>query len=130
MILINISNHPSAQWSTRQKETAEKSFGNIVDEPFPVVDPLWSSEQIIDEVERFIDLLKAKYDPLHTHAFHVMGEFTFCFALVTRLIELGAEVYASTTQRRVVEEAFGDVTRKVTLFEFVQFRKYSSKLTK
>ncbi|GCD78012.1 hypothetical protein JCM31826_14940 [Thermaurantimonas aggregans] len=125
MTLINISNHPSAQWSARQRQTAKNSFGEIVDEPFPVVDPSWTSEQIIDEVERFIDMLKTKYDPLYALAFHVMGEFTFCLALVARLIDLGAEVYASTTQRRVVEEAFGDVTRKVTLFEFVQFRKYS-----
>lgn len=126
MSLINISNHPSDQWSTRQKEVAQNTFGNIIDEPFPVIDPLWSAEEIVFHVDRFIKLLKAKYDPLHAHAFHIMGEFTFCFTLVTRLIHAGAEVYASTTQRRVVEEISGEITRKVTLFEFVQFRKYHS----
>lgn len=38
-MLLNLSNHPSSLWCDEQKKAAETLFGEIVDLPFPQVDP-------------------------------------------------------------------------------------------
>ena len=53
-------------------------------------------------------------------AVHVMGEMTFCFALVARLKAAGVKCVASTT-RRDATEADGVKTSR---FCFVRFREY------
>ena len=42
-MLINISNHSSDKWSMKQHLMAEK-YGEIVDFPFPEIDPYKDSE--------------------------------------------------------------------------------------
>ena len=42
---VNFTNHPSAQWSDRQRREALK-YGNIQDIPFPDVDPLGDHDYI------------------------------------------------------------------------------------
>ncbi|MFN4298837.1 MAG: hypothetical protein ACK4EX_03790 [Thermaurantimonas sp.] len=124
MALINISNHPSSLWSTQQMKAAEKMFGGVIDVAFPSIDPSWTPSELLEKLDSFLAELSEKYTPLQHYSFHVMGEFNFCFALVSYLIQAGADVYASTTERHVSEEMQGDIKRKVTIFEFVQFRKY------
>ena len=48
-------------------------------------------------------------------AVHLMGEMTFCFALITRLKSIGIDCIASTTRRNVTDNADGS---KTTHFEF------------
>jgi hypothetical protein len=55
-------------------------------------------------------------------AVHLMGELTFCFALLTRLQKGGIPCLTSTTQRKTVDNANGT---KTVGFDFVQFREYS-----
>lgn len=38
-MLLNLSNHPSSLWCDEQIKAAETLFGEIVDLPFPQVDP-------------------------------------------------------------------------------------------
>ncbi len=40
---INLTNHPSTKWGADQLAAAKK-YGNIVDIPFPAVDPEASSD--------------------------------------------------------------------------------------
>ena len=65
-MFINISNHPSSKWTEEQKRVANacgsqrKYFPDdgghkIVDVPFPRIDPGYSSQDIINLVEKFID---------------------------------------------------------------------------
>lgn len=44
-VFINCSNHPSERWSREQKQAAE-GYGEIVDLPFPEVDPSWDAGQV------------------------------------------------------------------------------------
>lgn len=122
-MLINLSNHPSANWPQPQLEAA-KLYGAIVDLPFPAIDP---------EAETFdIELLAETYEskaiqlfasePFGLQAVHIMGELTFCFALVARLQKLGFTCLSSTTSRRTIDHSDGT---KTTLFGFVRFREYS-----
>ncbi len=121
-MLINISNHPFAQWSKRQQHVAVQQYGEVVDLPFPPIDPLWNAEQILKLAQQYFDqcqqLQATRTSPITVH---LMGEFTFCFALTVLLQRAQIPVVASTTHRKVVENADGTITRT---FEFVQFRPY------
>ncbi len=50
-MLVNFTNHPSSQWGERQLREAEK-YGDIVDVPFPAVDP--------EEDEAYIGVLASQ----------------------------------------------------------------------
>jgi len=56
-------------------------------------------------------------------AVHIMGELTFCFAMVARLQKAGVTCLASTTRRETVENGDGSKTSR---FEFVRFREYTT----
>lgn len=116
---INVSNHPSSKWSDAQLNAA-KSFGDIVDLPFPQIDPSHSHSQIEMLASDYADKIK-EIAPDGSAVIHIMGEMTFTFAIVCRLKALGFRCVASTTERKVVEKA--DNVRETT-FEFVQFREY------
>jgi len=126
---LNISNHPSTQWSTEQLEAVQKialqlmdaPFSKIIDVPFPEVPPEAGIEEVDNIEDQIIDDLRESNVLQNTVAAMVQGEFTLTSALVRRLQEHGIRVYAATTQRIVEIDAEG---RKISTFKFVRFRVY------
>lgn len=120
-MLINLSNHPSAKWSQDQILAASE-YGKIVDMAFPPIDPELSDvdvNSLADEYQK--NLLQLSMNKQEAVILHIMGEFTFTFALVNRLKSAGIRCVASTTRRNVTENPDGT---KTTVFEFVRFREY------
>ena len=134
-MLINLSNHPLPQWSEKQIQEANKLFGEIVDLPFPQINPSCDTSEIrrlaneylqkIIEIDNQQKLIKAQTDDGvfsgHLVVVHIMGELTFCFMLIDLLRNEGIKCVASTTQRNVIEQEAG---KKTLLFSFVRFRDY------
>ncbi len=123
-MLLNLSNHPSSSWSEKQSNTAKQLYGSIEDLPFPAIAPEWTTEQVAklayQYVMKCLDRLKG-IPPDKENAVHIMGELTFCYALVNRLREKGIACIASTTKRNTINLSEGK--REVT-FQFVKFRSY------
>jgi hypothetical protein len=122
-MLINLSNHPSSFWGKEQTKAATQKYGQIIDLPFPAIDPEADIETIAllaDQYEVNIRKLLAT-EKAGAFAVHIMGELTFCFALVDRLQKSGITCLASTTRRETIEN--GDEL-KTSRFEFVRFREY------
>lgn len=116
LILLNLSNHPSSTWPENQKKAAQQQYSSVEDLPFPQINPTWSSDQIFQLAEDYENKIR-KINPTTVH---IMGEMTFCLALITRLKAIGIPCIASTTERQVVEKA----GIKTSVFTFVQFRSY------
>ena len=113
-MFLNLSNHPSANWSEKQLAAAG---GNVVDMPFPQVDPDGDEAYIENLANEYLDkILKIG----NIEAVHVMGEMNLTFSLVTKLKAKGIKCVASTTKRETVEEN----GVKVSKFKFVKFRNY------
>jgi len=122
-MLVNLSNHPSEKWSLQQSEAA-KLYGSVVNLPFPAIDPEAETHEIESLAESYEikvrQLLSVETSGLQ--AVHIMGELTFCFALVVRLQKVGITCLASTTRRHTADHADGS---KTTRFGFVRFREYA-----
>ncbi len=116
-MLLNLTNHPSANWPQKQKDVAINQYGEIVDLSFPQIDPHFTTNQVELLVEEYIIKIR-KINPV---AVHIMGEMTFTYRLVNRLKEIGIPCIASTTERKVTEDDNGN---KTSQFKFVQFRSY------
>ena len=126
-MLLNISNHPYMQWSEEQRTEAQYQYGPVHDLPFPEIDPELGSAGVEklarDFARQAAALLQQTSDSTGEHsknAVHVMGEFTFSFALVSLLQQQNIRCVASTT-RRMVELAGG---QKISHFRFCRFREY------
>ena len=120
-MLINLSNHPSANWSKEQQQAAQV-YGTITDMPFPAIAPTFNSNVIKDLAEHFFIKVMSEFA---THsdkpsAVHVMGEMTFAFTLIALLQKKDITCLASTTERQVEEQQ----GKKLVSFNFVKFRTY------
>lgn len=120
MNFINFTNHPSDKWMPMQRKAAE-CYGKIVDLAFPSINPQWSSEQVDEEAQKYVALILT----YHPRAVLCQGEMTFAFAVIHRLQQLHVPVLAACSKRVVREEQTEDgATRRISKFEFVQFRFY------
>ncbi len=121
--MINLSNHSSDTWSSKQYDRAIELYEYIYDIHFPHIHPKADKEDIkLLAFEYFTHIKKTLHKKNHQNfAVHLMGEQTFCYALVTLLKKENIKVIASTTERNVVDLGDG---KKETTFEFVQFREY------
>jgi len=115
-MLINLSNHPSVNWSKEQRDAAILYYVSIEDLAFPYIAPDATTEDVSELAKDYFQ----KIDP-SVSAVHLMGEMTFVCALVGLLQKAGITVVCSTTQRTVLEELDG---KKTAQFRFVQFRAY------
>lgn len=118
-LFINLSNHPTDDWTPKQKRAA-KEYGEVQDLPFPNVSPSLSSEELNRLVEEYFQKLLTLYETADITV-HLMGELTFTHRLINRLQELEIKCLASTTER-VVTEMEGQ--QKLVKFEFIGFRPY------
>ena len=117
---INLSNHPSSQWSDDQLAAARK-LGKIVDMNFPPIDPQTSPEKIQNYAKSTFSLIRALGKPVVM----VQGEFTFTYQLVRLLQEAGIRAVVSCSER--VSEEYVDengATVKISSFRFEGFRDY------
>jgi hypothetical protein len=121
-MLINLTNHPLHFWSEKQTKEAIRIYGSVIDLPFPAIPPAASAEELKILVNEYtvkcIEVLNKSRDM--NNAVHIMGEFTFCFGLVSALIKKGITCIASAADRLVEEKE----NRKTTIFEFRNFREY------
>ena len=121
-MLINLSNHPYAQWSEDQKQAAER-FGDCTDLPFPSIDSEGGEAYIVrlaeDYMQKVIQIAKTKRNEKVT--VHLMGEMTFVYALLEKLRQAEIRCIASTTQRMGIDLGNG---RRDIQFHFVRFRYY------
>lgn len=116
---INVSNHPSCQWSNEQITAAEK-FGKIVDIPFPIVETKASKEDI-DNIARDLLIRIRGIASSKQAQIHIMGEMTLTFALLLKLKTFGYTCYAATSNRDVILREDGV---KEVIFKFEKFREY------
>ena len=119
-MFINLSNHPQTSWCEEQKNAASK-YGEIVDLPFPAIDPHWNSEQINEQVDLYEKKILGMPDP----TVMLQGEFIFTYRLTCRLKARGIKVVAGCSERRVVEETgeHGELVSRHQ-FAFVKFAEY------
>jgi hypothetical protein len=121
-MLINLSNHPSADWPESQRRQALAQYGEIVDLTFPDIPPDWSLERVRALAAEFLQTcVQTTGDPSPPATIHVMGEMTFTYQFVKMAEERGIPCVASTT-RRIAEDR--DDGTRVSRFEFVRFRPY------
>ena len=125
-MLLNISNHPSINWTKEQRDAAISQYGGIADQAFPHIAPDATTEMVYQLAKQYATRIINNIEYANTldpsvKAVHLMGEMTFVFALVGLLQKMGITVVCSTTQRTVLEEKDG---KKTAQFQFVQFRAY------
>jgi hypothetical protein len=114
---INFSNHPANTWQAEQLNAAMILSSSIEDMEFPAVDPDFSSEQVRLMAEEAASKILLK-DPAFVH---IMGEMTFCYAVITVLKSAGIRCLASTSERVTYADEAG---RKTSVFRFIKFREY------
>jgi hypothetical protein len=120
--LINISNHPSTEWADTQLKMAYGIAEEIIDIPFPAVDPAVSDTNLRQLCSDIVSLVELHFDGNADHILiHVMGEMRLTFMLVAKLQAKGYRCYASAGQRDVSILDDGSMVRK---FHFHGFREY------
>lgn len=120
-VFINISNHPSSEWTEKQFSKAKDEYGEITDMPFPDILPNSDSKEINKTAKKIAREIFQKFDDTTDLTVHVMGEMTFTTNLVGILKGCGIRCVASCTKRDVEELGDG---KKLATFKFVQFREY------
>jgi hypothetical protein len=119
-MLINLSNHPSSNWSEAQTRAARELFGQVTDMPFPAVDPAGNEKYIQSLVTEYLSKVRNLTQGNSNTTIHIMGEMTFTVAMVAALQKSGYRCVASTTQRVAAEQG----GLKTSEFRFVKFREY------
>ena len=120
-MLINCTNHPYEIWNDSQREAAA-AYGEVLDLPFPQIDPKWTSQELRKLTEDYCEKINLQAPA----AVLVAGEFTFAFMLVDKLLRDGIKVMCSCSRRMTVEKKKEDGTNeKQSVFLFEGFREYT-----
>ena len=118
-VFLNLSNHPYNNWSESQKHAAVV-YGDVIDLPFPTIDE-GGNEDYIAQLSRTYLLRIKEIGTPQMLTIHLMGEMTFCFALLKLLQQEGYTCVASTS-KRIVDEL--KPSQKQVTFQFERFRRY------
>jgi hypothetical protein len=119
-MFINLTNHPTTTWSEKQL-CAAREYGEVLDVPFPEVDPTWTTAQVIEQAKSLTDEVLS----LHPTTVLCQGEFTLTYHLVTAFKKKGLPVVSATSKRAVEEgQDIDGVNRRKYYFDFIQFREY------
>jgi hypothetical protein len=117
---INLTNHPTATWSEKQL-CAAREYGEVLDIPFPEVDPTWTTIQVIERAKSLVDEVLL----LNPIMVLCQGEFTLTYHLVKAFKEKNISVVNASSKRAVEETRDVDgMNRRKYYFDFVQFREY------
>lgn len=122
-MFINMSNHPMEKWSEKQLTAAKKLGDKQWELPFPMVDPTYDKEDLINMAYDYIYQILENFSGEKSFKIHIMGEMGFVYNFIRLALDIpnyNFEFFHSTT-RRIVEEKNGN---KVSTFEFVKFREY------
>ena len=119
-VFVNLSNHPSADWSEEQKKAA-LAYGGIIDVPFPSVPSSCSDKAMQKLADKAIGAVTKAAYPAREVTVHVMGEMTLTYRIVNKLKARGIRCLASTTNRMTNDLGNGE---KISQFHFVEFREY------
>jgi hypothetical protein len=121
-VLINLSNHPIAEWSEKQLKQAITQYGEVIDISFPAIPPEADSDEVRQLALDVVSSICSKHIN-EKFTVHIMGELTFVYMAVQEFHKKGIECVASTSQRKVLSLANGE---KVSQFHFIRFREYQS----
>lgn len=116
-MLINLTNHPSHLWGEAQKTAAAK-YGECIDIPFPNIPEEIDSNAVDDMANEYLEKILALGPDVTVH---IMGEQTFCFALISKLFANHIPCIASCTRRDVTILPDGTELKR---FYFARFREY------
>ena len=119
-VFVNLSNHPSADWSEEQKKAA-LVYGGIIDVPFPSVPSSCSDKAMQKLADKAIGAVTKAAYPAREVTMHVMGEMTLTYRIVNKLKARGIRCLASTSDRVANDLGNGE---KISQFHFVEFREY------
>lgn len=119
-VFINHTNHCSEYWSEEERHAAA-ALGRIVDMAFPDILPSASEA----EIEQLAEAMAQQIAAQEPAAVLCQGEYTYTYALVTKLLARGICVMAACSERVVEERREPDgSTRRISQFRFTQFRRY------
>ena len=118
VMLLNITNHPSNKWSEEQMNGALNLALDVVDIPFPNVDPKLSTEEVYKMADNLVQDIEKKYG-INNICCLVQGDFTLTVALIFCLNYHEIPVYAATSERNTINNEDGS---KTFIFNFNQFR--------
>lgn len=125
-VFVNHTNHPSARWDAQQLKEA-KSFGPVVDVPFPEV-PADAPEE---DVQVMVQEHLAEILALHPAAVLCQGEFTYTYLMIHQLLLRHIPVLAACSERQTEERHNADgSTTRVSHFIFRQYRRFAEYDTK
>ena len=113
---INFSNHPAEKWDPVQTAAALEYGSQIIDLPFPSVDPNASAESLSSLAGEITETI-LDYKP---GAVMCQGEFGLCYSVIKRLRAKDVTVLHACSERKVHME--GNI--KTLQYDFVQFREY------
>ena len=119
-VFVNLSNHPSADWSEEQKKAA-LAYGGIIDVPFPSVPSSCSDQAMQKHADKAVGAVAKAAYPAREVTVHVMGEMTLTYRIVNKLKARGIRCLASTSDRVANDIGNGE---KISQFHFVEFREY------
>ena len=102
-MLINFTNHPSAQWSAEQTAAAQV-YGKVIDLAFPAINPA-TNEAVLDSLATvYADHILH----LSPDAVLCQGECTFVYRVVQRLEAAGIPTLAACSRRKSQETTYPD----------------------
>jgi hypothetical protein len=118
--LINLSNHPSGDWSNEQKS----QWADIIDIKFPDISPSATVEEVQELVSQYVSRIKVEImEDAETPLFlHLAGEYTFCYLLNAQLSDIIPLAVACTARVKTEEITPAGVVKSTTQFKFVQWR--------
>ncbi|MFI3212746.1 MAG: hypothetical protein R3Y24_05335 [Eubacteriales bacterium] len=117
---INCTNHSSTMWGEKQKACA-LDIGEITDYGFPNVLPTLKEK----EIERLALKVVGDLIKMQPKAVLCQGEFTLTYAIINGLKRAGIRVVSACSERIVKEEIDEEgLQKKISYFQFVQFREY------
>ncbi len=120
-MLINCTNHPYEIWTKKLKEAAV-CYGEVVDLPFPQIDPCMTTANLRELTRETAEQIMA----MHPEAVLLAGEYTFAFMLADRLLQDGVKVLCFRNRRQVTESRKPDGTNeKKSVFIFEAFGEYA-----
>lgn len=119
-MFINLSNHPSNNWSEEQTLAAEK-YGEIIDITCPVMDASIDEEQVKTLAETTVK----KINELNPATIMCTGEFSFCYAAITELKKCGYKVFSTRSENKVIDSIVDGISQRNITYKFLEFVEYN-----